>query len=342
MDMTDPSIQTALSGLAELEKDFAAVELDAMRRKEYAHKALYEKRSKHLAKLPSFWPTVFIAGPQEIQETYEDIDEQVLNSIKNFTVSRYQITSETEGEPRSLRFTFEFDTSKQETKLFEDTTVTKDFEFVSRDDLPEGGGYVSKPVNFKWTKAGKKKELNKMLDLAEQLYQAERALVEDGDIEQKEREGLWQHEKLRSELEKEEDKATNGEDQNASRSFLEWFGYRGVVMPNKEGEKATSKKKAEAINAEEDEDQNENVEADGLLEVEIYPAGGDIAQVLAEDMWPNCVDYFIQAHTDDGDDDISELEDDEADDDAPDLVEFAGFDNTDDNDARPNKKQRRS
>lgn len=314
-----------------------------MRRKEYAHKALYEKRSKHLAKLPSFWPTVFIAGPQELQETYESIDEQVLNSIKNLTVSRYQITSETEGEPRSLRFTFEFDTSKQETKLFEDTTVIKDFEFVSRDDLPEGGGYVSKPVNFKWTKAGKKKELNKMLDLAEQLYQAERALVENGDIEQKEREALWQHEKLRSELEKEEDKATNGEDQNASRSFLEWFGYRGVVMPAKGGKAATNKKKDEAMDGEDDDmDEDEDVEADGLLEVESYPAGSDIAQVLAEDMWPNCVDYFIQAHTDDDDDDISELEDDDEGDDAPELVEFAGFDNADGNDARPSKKQRRS
>lgn len=318
-----------------------------MRQKEYAQKELYERRSKLLQAIPNFWPIVFVQGPQELQELYESVDEQIFNSITNFTVSRYQIKSDTEGEPRSLRFTFEFDTTKQDPRLFEDTTVTKDFEYVSRDDLEGSGGYISKPINFTWTRAAKKQGLNKMLDLAEQLYQAERALVETGDVEQADRIGLWQYEKLREALEKEEEKATNGEDEDSGRSFLDWFGYRGVVVPPKQSEKDKRGKKStngdtKIDEAEKDaESEDEEDEENGLLEVEVFPAGGDIAQILAEQLWPDCMDFFIQSQTEDIDDldDLEEMEPD-SDDDAPELVEFGGFEDADE--GPPAKKQRKA
>lgn len=320
-----------------------------MRQKEYAHKELYERRSKLLQAIPGFWPLVFVNGPQDLQELYEPVDEQIINSISNFTVSRYQTKSDTEGEPRSLRFTFEFDTSKQEPKLFENTSITKDFEFVAREDLEGGGGYISKPVNFQWTRAAKKQGLNKMLDLAEQLYQAEQALVENGHVEQADREGLWQYEKLREALEKEEEKAMNGEDEDSERSFLDWFAYRGAILPPKEPEVRVKAEKATngdvKIHEDEaedqlDEDSETEDEEDGLLDVEVFPAGGDIAQVLAEQLWPDCMDFFIQSQSDDLED-VNDMEADD-DEDAPDLVEFTGFENADDEGAPPAKKQRKA
>lgn len=326
-----------------------------MRQKEYAHKELYERRSKLLQAIPNFWPLVFVNGPQDLQDLWEPADEQILNSITDFTVSRYQIKSDTEGEPRSLRFTFEFDTSKQDPKLFEDTTITKDFEFIAREDLEGGGGYISRPVNFNWTKAAKKQGLNKMLDLAEQLYQAEGALIEKGAVEQADRVGLWQYEKLRTALEEEDEKERNGEDEESGRSFLDWFGYRGVVLPSKEpmqkgkteqttnGDVKIHREGDEA--ASEDEDEEEEEDDDGLLDVEVSPLGGDIAQLLAEQLWPDCMDFFIQSQTEDIED-LDELEemnedvDEDVDDEAPELVEFTGFEDADG--APPAKKQRKA
>lgn len=335
----DTGISEAFSALAKLEQDFAVVELDALRQSEYAKRELYTNRSKLLQQIPSFWPTVLGAGPDEFQAILSENDGEVLASITNLNIERYQIKSDTEGEPRSLRFTFEFDS-----ELFEDKSVTKDFEFIANDDVQGGGGYVSKPVNFKWTKAGKKKGVNKMLDLAEQLYQAEMALgsTDKKDksqwaIDHKSREGLWQFEKLRDAMEKEEEKAMDGEDVDSGRSFLDWFGYRGavgLVVPDATPAPERSDKNGE----EEDEDEDEDDTADPTLDIEIFPAADDIATALAEDLWPNIMDYFMQAQDEDDDDVDVDMSGDEEDDDAPELVEFDGFDA----DERPAKKARKA
>lgn len=303
-----------------------------VRQSEYAKRELYATRSKHLQAIPSFWPTVLGAGPDEFQAILSENDGEILASIMNINIERYQIKSDTEGEPRSLRFTFEFDS-----ELFEDKSITKDFEFIANDDIQGGGGYVSKPVNFKWTKAGKKKGVNKMLDLAEQLYQAEMALGSKDKtqwaIDHKSREGLWQFEKLREAMEKEEEKAMDGEDVDSGRSFLDWFGYRGavgLVVPD-----ATPTKAENGVQNEEEDD--EEIE-DPTLDVEIFPAADDIAAALAEDLWPNVMDYFMQAQDEDDDDDIDIDMNADDDEDAPELVEFDGFDE----DERPAKKARKA
>ena len=307
-----------------------------MRQSEYAKRELYASRSKLLQSIPAFWPTVLGAGPDEFQAILSENDGEILASIVNVNVERYQIKSDTEGEPRSLRFTFEFDS-----ELFEDKSVTKEFEFIANDAVQGGGGYVSKPVNFKWTKAGKKKGVNKMLDLTEQLYQAEMALAgskEKGQwaIDHKSREGLWQFEKLREAMEKEEEKAMDGEDVDSGRSFLDWFGYRGavgLVVPD-----ATPTRAENGADGQEEDDEDEDEMDDPTLDVEIFPAADDIASVLAEDLWPNVMDYFMQAQDEDADDLDIDMSGSDDDGDAPELVEFEGFDE----DERPAKKARTS
>lgn len=306
-------IVDALQELGAIEKDFAAVELDArkselqpfiylapfmnaaswqslvVRQKEYSLKELYAKRQASIAKIPKFWPTVFTNGPDELQSAFAPTDAKLLEALKSMKIERYQIKSDTEGEPRSLRFTFEFDKND----LFQDTTVVKDFEFQVEED---GGSLISTPITFNWTAQSKRKGINKILDLAADLYKAEKAYT-DGAIDAQERENLWQYEKLKEELDKQADLP-------ATLGFLNWFGFRGINTV--------------AVQENQDGDQDELNE---LVDIETFPEGDDIAMVLAEELWPNVMDYFVRAQEEDRDDDDEMVELEEDEDDAPELVE---------------------
>merc|ERR1711939_736040 len=59
-------VGAVFESLGDLEKDFAQVELDALRNKEYSLKPLYTKRKALLDRVPDFWPTVFGNGPEEL------------------------------------------------------------------------------------------------------------------------------------------------------------------------------------------------------------------------------------------------------------------------------------
>ena len=245
-----------------------------MRRKEVDLKDLYTRRSTLLSHVPSFWPTVFLNGPEEVQSLYSPSDLPVLSAIKNFTVERYQIKSHTEGEPRSLRFTFEF----EKNEFFEDKVLMKEFEY--KPDVSGGpGNLVSKAVPIKWKK-GKGKDLTGgLLGAAMELEQAEGALGKD--VEQEERENLWQYEKLREKLEEAE------EEDGEQLSFLNWFGFRGAVA-----EKPAKNEVDGEVNGEDEDDEDSDDEDDGMLDIEIFPAGEEVAIALAEDLWPGVMDYF--------------------------------------------------
>lgn len=305
-----------------------------VRQKEFSSRELYAKRTALISTIPNFWSEILTSGavPAVFGATLTPLDAVILRYVTSINVERYQIKSDTEGEPRSLRFTFEFATNR----FFSDAKVVKDFEYRTDDNGP--GGYVSKPVNFKWTKEAKKQGMNKLLDLAEELYQAEQAYV-SGVIEQNEREGLWQYEKLRGELEKQE----NEESSEDSRSFLEWFGYRGAVNSLAKPSKPTNGN-ANGDSKDDEDDEEEEEEDDGMLDVDIFPAGEDVAVAIAEDLWPNAMDYFIQATTGDIEQG-SDYEDEDEDEEAPELVDTAEFDGFEDDEAadpRPAKKRKTS
>lgn len=245
-----------------------------MRRKEFSLRPLYSKRTELLARIPDFWPQVFGNGPEDVERFFSPDDLALISAIKSFSVDRYQIDSETEGEPRSLRFTFEF----EENEFMEDTTLVKEFEYRSRADGP--GSLVSKPVPIKWK--GKKKDVTAgLLDAAVELYSAEQALkLKNGDkeIDIVDREALWQHEKLREKL------AQLDEDEEIEPSFFNWFGFRGAILDPSEVKKGAENGEN---GAEEEEDDMEE-----MLEVEIFPAGEEVAIALAEELWPDAMDHF--------------------------------------------------
>jgi hypothetical protein len=282
-----------------------------------------------LDKIPGFWPTVFGSGPEEIQKSLQQDDLALIASLKSFTVERYQIQSATQGEPRSLRFTFEFAPNE----FLHDTVLVKDFEYQPKEDGP--GSLVSKPVAIKW-KSKKQDLTHGLLDDATELYSAEGALrLKTGDrsVDIVDRESLWQYEKLREKLVKEDD-------EKRQPSFFQWFGFRGAVVPS-------DSKKADENGAADGEDDEEE-DDDEMLEVEIFPAGEEVAIALAEEMWPDVMDYFMSSQEADEDfDGLEDPEEDEDDDSAPELVDDSATDTPelveadDEEGDRPTKRQRR-
>ncbi|OAP64733.1 hypothetical protein AYL99_00705 [Fonsecaea erecta] len=313
--------------LGDLERDFAQVEIDALRRKEYSLRPLYSKRETLFKRVPDFWPTVFGSGPEEIRSFFTPDDLPLLAAIESFSVERYQIQSETEGEPRSLRFKFQFGPNE----FMTDTTLVKDFEFRAAEDGP--GDLISKPVPIKWK--GKKKDLTRgLLDAAVELYEAEEALkLKNGDkvVNIVDREALWQYEKLRLNLEKDEN-------DDHQPSFFSWFGFRGTVDAEKPEKPKKSSGNGAAEESKDEEDESEDEELEEMLDVEIFPAGAEVATAMAEDLWPDAMDYFISAGQEEDDFEFDSDEDEEEDDDeAPELVLA---EDEDDNDGRQRKRPR--
>jgi hypothetical protein len=288
-----------------------------VRRKEFHLRPLYSKRKDLLLKIPDFWPTVFGSGPEELQQFLSPDDLAIIAHLKSFAVERYQIESETTGEPRSLRFTFDFGPNE----FFQDSRLVKTFEYRPREDGP--GSLISTPIAIRWK--NKKKDVTQgLLDVAVELYNAEEALrLKSGNqfVDVVDREALWQHEKLLEKMAKIE--SANG----SPPSFFNWFGFRGAVdLP--------TTKKADDANGADDVEEDEDV--DEMLEVEIFPAGEEVAIAIAEELWSDAMDHFVTAQDTAADFDGFEDEDSGDDDDAPELVEAA-----DDENDRPRKKQRK-
>ncbi|OCT45838.1 nucleosome assembly protein family [Cladophialophora carrionii] len=330
--MAVPSEEVAevFATLGDLEREFAEVELDALRRKEFYLRPLYNKRKELLDKIPDFWPTVFGSGPEEIQQFFTPEDLALGASLKSFSVERYQIESADKGEPRSLRFTFEFAAND----FIQDTKLVKEFEYRPRKDGP--GSLISRPVPIKW-KSKKKDLTHGILDAAVELYNAEEALqLKNGDkvVDIVDREALWQHEKLREKLSKLD------EEEDYQPSFFNWFGFRGAVdtaVP--ETSTKTGVDNAAGGEEEDDDDNDDDDEVEEMLEVEIFPAGEEVAIALAEELWTNAMDYFMSAQDGDADGfdglDAEDDDDDDDDDDAPELV------NAQEEEAAPPRKKQR-
>lgn len=240
---------------------------------------MYSKRKALLDRVPNFWSTVFGNAPEEVQQFFSPADLALVASITSFSVDRYQIEEESKGEPRSLRFTFEFAPND----IIEDTKLVKDFEYRPRADGP--GSLISKPVPIKF-KSKKQDVTHGLLDAAVELYSAEEALKlknGDTDVDIVDREALWQHEKLREKMVKLD------EESEQDPSFFNWFGFRGAINANAEPKAKISTANGTSSPDEEDEDEEE---VDQMLEVEIFPAGEEVAITLAEELWTDAMDYF--------------------------------------------------
>lgn len=278
---------------------------------------LFQKRNEIIT-MPEvqgdFWIRVFSSAPAEIDEYVLPTDAAALGScLKNLTVERFEVDGKGQGEPRSLRFTFDFQTG-DENPFFENAQLVEEFYWRKRVTRTAKGkrrtweGLVSDPVRIHWRKD---MDLTKgLLDAACDLADAEKK--QGGD-----RQKLPEYEALVKKVAEAEAEALDGDDDEnedddnphtgqspAGTSFFAFFGYRGrdvSAEQSKEAYKEDAERwakiaKGEKVEDEEedddDDDDDDDEDVDDLEDAEIFPDGEELAIAIAEDLWPGALKYY--------------------------------------------------
>lgn len=271
--------------------------------------ALIQSKLQHV----DFWPRVFANSPADIDEYIRPSDAAVISScLKNITIDRFEVNDQGEGEPRTVRFTFEFE-SGEANEWFEDQKLVKEFYWRKEIATTVGGktkvweGLVSAPVRIRWKKG--KDLTDGLLDAACDLYDAEQALKKKENktkVSNEDRLGLKEYEtlvekvaRIEAEVENEgEGDDDEGESSPIGLSFFAWFGYRGRDVDAEESARATKEHKerwekfTKGEAPEEEDDEDDDLEEDTLDEAEIFPDGEPLAISIGEDLWPNALKYY--------------------------------------------------
>lgn len=246
---------------------------------------IYEKRQNVISKIPNFWPLVFELAPTEIDHYIQPTDSEIIgNCLTSLEVKRFEVPLGSEnssegGDPRSLSFRFEF----SENDWFTDRVLEKKFWY--RRSKAGWTGLVSEPVKIHWKKA--KDTTSGLMDGAIKLWEAREKA---GDMNKKD---LKEYEAVSKLIEN-----WNGE----NTSFFTWFAFvcAGPYVSAEESAQATKEfnedkeklKKGESIEEKENEDDGEEDPMDMDPSVEVHEAGDDLANLIAEDLWPGAIKYF--------------------------------------------------
>lgn len=276
---------------------------------------LFKKRSE-IINMPEvqsdFWVRVFSSAPAEIDEYILPTDAGALGAcLKNLTVERFEVDAQGNGEPRSLRFTFDFQQCDE--SPFENTQLVKDFYWRKQSIKTSKGkrrtweGLVSEPVRINWKKD---RDLTKgLLDAACDLFDAEKK--NGGDRKKlKEYEALvkkiteFEAEAEKEEEEEDEDDEDMEAQSPAGVSFFSFFGYRGRDVSAEQSKEATKEDderfakivKGEPVDdddeGDEDDDEDDLDLIDDLEDVEIFEDGEELAIAIAEDLWADAMKYY--------------------------------------------------
>ncbi|KAF6808363.1 nap family protein [Colletotrichum sojae] len=259
--------------LADLEHEFEQVETEMLRKQYELSRPLYEKRSALVAKIPNFWPLVFEQSPPEIDEYIQPSDAALLlSSLKNVSVTRFELENGQNGDPRSLAIRFEFGDNEH----FEDKVLEKKFWWRTSKNYT---GLVSEPVNINW-KPGK--------DLTDGLLAAVQRVWDQGGPVLSGKGKPEQTPEAQALKKKIEETGMGGV------SFFCWFGYIGkrisaeesAAQLVKEAEELRLRKAGQEVPDEEDDEEEDE------FEFEIFPDGDDVAQAIAQDLWADALSYF--------------------------------------------------
>ncbi|TWU77587.1 hypothetical protein ED733_007773 [Metarhizium rileyi] len=263
--------------LEDIQDDFEQVDLELLRVQHKLTRDIYAKREKIISQIPNFWPLVLEQAPPEISEYIPLGDGPAMSALKNITVERFELP---DGEPRSFSIKFEF----SDNEFFEDKVIEKRFYWrLSKDEV---AGLVSEPVEIKW-KPGKDLT-NGLLTLAKKIHEDDKA-GKTGKTENK------------TQLLKEKEKGDT-----ESRSFFNFFGFRGDYVTEEESreakkvdeEKRKARKEGKEVEVkmgekvDDDVDVEEGSDDEYEYEYDVFPPGAEVALAIAEDLWPNAIEYF--------------------------------------------------
>jgi Nucleosome assembly protein (NAP) len=248
-----------------------------VRRQWTLSKPLYEKRKQLAIRIPHFWPLVFEEAPPEIDHYIQPSDSAVFaECLVNVEVERFEI----EREPRSFLLRFEFGTNK----WFEDKILEKRFWY--RRSKGNWQGLISEPVKIKWKKGHDLS--NGITDASIALWTAFKASKNTSAHGFQKLKGGPEYKALAQKLE--------NSDLGASSfftlfSFISAFRYvdekESQQAYEAEAERRQKRKQGERV--EEPEDDSGLIEDDEIM---VCPHGEDLAQVIADDLYPNAIKYF--------------------------------------------------
>ncbi|CAJ2503333.1 Uu.00g107270.m01.CDS01 [Anthostomella pinea] len=285
-------------------------------------KDIFAQRQKTIAKIPSFWAVAFDNASNELEAAVTPKDQDIfMQALSGLEVTRPEIPAGAKvndsgldkfGEPRSLNISFHF----KKNEWFTDSVLEKKFQFRYGKD--GSAGLVSEPIKINW-KAGK--DLTEGLtDAAYAFWTAQKnnpSQKLDGVLDNDARhardaaaKAMPEYKNLAKMLE---------EKVNGAISFFNFFSYRGrwISAAEHAEEKADLAAKRQAAASgqdakEKDDDDDEDDEDEDFTEeeVETFPAGHEVAVTIAEDIWPNAIDYFM-ADSIDSDIDIDDDDEDE-------------------------------
>ena len=280
---------------------------------------LYARRNEFVASTPAlqteFWPRVFSAAPAHVYSYVLSSDSHIISqSLRNLTLDRFEVDENGVGEPRSVRFIFEFDPAENE--WFEGDKIVKEFYWrkeVTRNEKNgkrrSWEGLVSRPVRIQWKEG--MDPTKGLLDAVCDLDDAEeKEKAAKGKLSVKQRKSLAAYEKLREKVAKIEAEAEGGDDEGddplaaqipSGMSFFAWFGYRGKdisaaeskVAGKEDDERFQKITKGEDVESSDEEfDDEEDEDDDGINHGEVFPDGEELATAIGEDLWPNALKYY--------------------------------------------------
>lgn len=280
---------------------------------------IYAERAKLVQNIPHFWAIVAEEAPQEIDRCIQPCDTAALSFLQDIEVTRFEVSPDAPetGEPRSVKITFSF----QENPWFEDRILEK--KFWHRRGKDGWTGLVSDPVRIHWKKGkdvteGLLDEVVNLFGVASKIKEVDGQTANQSGKDQFTQERLDEMTTLHRTL---VDKLANdlkNIPQDAV-SFFAWFGYRGREISAEESVEATRKESQKRTDLKsgkeympgnkvvtEDGDGNdvESVtskaidrdEADGIeLDLEIFPAGEELAVAISEDLYPGAIKYYSES-----------------------------------------------
>ncbi|KAI1108224.1 hypothetical protein F5Y14DRAFT_437000 [Nemania sp. NC0429] len=263
---------------------------------------IFAARQKTIAKIPSFWAVTFDNAASELEAAVTQSDLEVFSAaLTSVEVTRPEVPASAKasdlglekfGEPRSLQFTFRFG----DNKWFSDKELTKIFYFRYGKD--GSAGLVSEPIKINW-KSPQTDLTQGLSDAALAFWHAQKTnpsqnidgvLANDArharDAAAKE---LPEYKSLAKQLE---------DNVEGSLSFFNFFSYRGRWISAAEHVAAKAellaRRQAAQAGNEVDEDDDDDDDEDFTEEaVETFPAGHEVAVTIAEDIFPNAIDYFM-------------------------------------------------
>ncbi|KAI8633896.1 hypothetical protein F5Y19DRAFT_256987 [Xylariaceae sp. FL1651] len=286
---------------------------------------IFAARQNTIAKIPSFWAETFDNASTELEAAVTPADLEIFSAaLTSLEVSRPEIPADAKpsdmgiekfGEPRSLRFTFRF----KENDWFSDKELAKTFFFRYGKD--GSAGLVSEPVKINW-KSPEKDLTQGLSDAALAFWAAQKGNASqnlDGVLANDARHArdaaAKQMPEYKALAKKLEDNVTG------ALSFFNFFSYRGRWISAAEhieakAELLAKRKAAQAGQDMDEDDEDEDDDDEDFTEeaVETFPAGHEVAVTIAEDIFPNAIDYFMGStidsdiDIDDDDDEDEEME----------------------------------